>query len=203
MKKTLFYLVFLPAMLAGCRSSKPQTPVFYLLEYPTATEMAVQHPLIHTTIELEEVNVVPAYASNQIALREKSHSIRYFTQHNWAIRPDQSIERYILTFYDKNKVFQNIETRFWRIDVDYKLRTTIHVLEIVQDKNQFTAHLDVEFQLLNFDTGEVVISHRQEAKQPLAKRDINLFASTISTMLFNELEVFTVKAVAKLTSEKQ
>lgn len=203
MNKTLIYLIFLSALLAGCRSSKPQVPVFYLLEYPQTKEMVVNFPLIPTTIEVEEVNVVSAYSSNQIALREKSHSIRYFTQHNWAIRPDKSIERFILTFYDKNKVFKNIETRFWRIDVDYKLITTIHVLEIVQDKNQFSAHLDIEHQLVKFNSEEVVISHRQETKLPLAKRDINLFASTISMMLFDELEEFTVKAVATLTSKKE
>jgi ABC-type uncharacterized transport system auxiliary subunit len=209
MKKILLIIAIPIIVLSGCRSSKPVETSFYVIEMPADKQvlrpdsiMDVVLP-IKTTIELDDINVNPAFSATQIAIRENTNKIRYFSHHQWAIRPDQSFTRFALRYFEKNKVVTNFGTRFWKIPVGYILKTNIHRLEVVvTNKDKFNAHLFVEFSLMNTKNEEVVLHYSSDKMVELPKRDLNMFADTISELFFNELQNFTQQAVVVLSNTK-
>jgi ABC-type uncharacterized transport system auxiliary subunit len=209
MKKSIILILFAIVLLAGCRSSKTVEPSFYLLDFPNDKQVLRPDSIIdislptQVTIEIEDIDINPVFSTNKIALREKTHTVRYFTNHLWAIRPDQSFTRFLLRYYEKNKVFKNIDTRFWKIPVDYKLNTTIHRLEVIQlNKNQFSAHLLVEFNLQKTSNEQIVLKYTGDKSQILAKKDLNLFAKAICDIFFDELQAFTQQAAVVVVNSK-
>ncbi len=203
MKNLLIIIASATLLFGGCRGSKFPEPMFYLIEYPTnnATLTDDSTQTLPITIEIEAVNVNPAFSSYQIAIREKTHRIRYFSFYFFASRPEQSLNRFLLSFYEQNKYFQNIDNRFWKVTPDYNLTVTIHHLEVVKDAKSYIAHLVVEFLLKNTKTEEIALIYKEAKTQPLSKRDLNLFAQAISKMFFDEVRVFSEKAQQFLKTE--
>jgi ABC-type uncharacterized transport system auxiliary subunit len=203
MKNQFFYLFISLVIFSGCIGSKPQAPSFYLLEYPADRTMSfgeTDNPL-PVIVEAEDVNISPAFASYDIVLRANSHEIRYFDMHRWATRPVQSMTSFLLTFFERNNVFENAGPRFWKVPPHYKLKTTIFQMEIFEEDKKFYARLHLELQLKKIDTEQVVLTHVADNRQALEERDLNLFADAISNMFFDELQAFSLKTLSSLPNE--
>jgi ABC-type uncharacterized transport system auxiliary subunit len=203
MKNSIVILLVSLLILSGCRGSKTPSPKFYLLEYPPGNELSITDSLrpLPVSVEIEAVHISPAYASHDIIIREDSHQIRNFSNHRWASRPDQSLLRFVLTYYDRNKVFKNAESRFWKITPDYRLKTVVHQLEIVVRGKKFIAHLHVDFQLIKTETEQVVVEHTADSYELMGSRNVNLFAEVISGLFYDELTIFTNKAFDALSND--
>lgn len=180
------------AVLSSCRSSKPVNTSFYLIEYPwqaNPTDTVIPLPF---TLEIIDVDVHPVYSSTRIALREDAHQVSYFVNHVWAARPQQSLERFVMTYFNNNRFFYHTEKRFWNIQPDFKLFINVNNLEVVRDKKDFYARLHVEFRL-ETQSGEIVERHVTDNSRLLEKRNLNLFSQAINRMFFEELVFFTRK----------
>lgn len=187
----------------GCISRKPATPSFYLLEYPASREItspALATPL-PVIVEIADVQINPAFASYDIALRHNTREIKYFSHHRWATRPSQSLNSFLMTFFERNSVFENAGARFWRVNPHYRLRTIIHQLEVLEENREFYARLHIEIMLIKTDTEQTALLHLSNRTQVLEQRDLNLFADAISNMFFEELELFSHKALSQLKPE--
>lgn len=191
-RKLLFVLVVISLLLAGCRSSKPVAPRFYLLEYPADAMMADTLKSLPYVLEIGEVKVNAAYASSQIAIRENEQELQYFVHNQWAVRPKESLESFIEQYFFNHQVFEQTQTRFWNLQPDYKLVTHVHNLEVVRDKRDFYARLNLEFRLETSD-GELIERHLSDNSRLLESRDLNLFAMAVNQMFFEELNYFSGK----------
>ncbi|MFN3554763.1 MAG: ABC-type transport auxiliary lipoprotein family protein [Bacteroidales bacterium] len=186
-------IVLLLMILAACRSSKPVEPRFYLLEFPSERIQADTLEMLPYVLEILPVDVHPAFASHQIAIRERSHELRYFSNHQWAVRPGQSLTRFVAEYFARTEIFQKTDTRFWTMQPDFKLKTSVYQLEVVRERNDFLAFLSVEFQLISNHDGSVMFSHTAAKNRLLEKRNLNLFAEAINRLFFEELNYFARK----------
>ncbi len=132
MKKLIIIPVLTMLIFAGCRSTKPVQNNFFLLELPSApiedTQMRIR--TLDATCELRNVEVAVPYASHQIAIREDTHRIRYFSFNEWAHRPELSLTTMMRTFLEKNRFFREIVSGRLREATDYTLKTKVHRLEV-------------------------------------------------------------------------
>lgn len=191
-RKTIFLLMVSTLVLAGCRSNKPVTPSFFLVEYPSdppETDTMKELPFV---LELAEVKVNPAYASPQIAIREGEQELQYFAQNQWAVRPAQGFAGFIERYFADNRVFKQTQTRFWNLQPDYRLQTIVHNLEVLRDRRDFYARLHLEF-LLETADGELVERYVTDNRRLLESRDLNLFTVAVNNIFFEELNYFTGK----------
>lgn len=192
--KKIFLLIILPlAIFAACRSSKPVDPRYYLLELPVEKLTDDTLQMLPFVVEVLAVDVHPAFASHQIAVREKSHEIRYFSHHQWAVRPGQSLTRFVEEYFGRTRMFRHTDTRFWDIQPDYKIKTMVYQVEVVKDRNDYLAFLHVEFQLINAQDGEVMTVHTASKSRLLQRRNLNLFAEAVNLLFFEELNYFARK----------
>ncbi|MFW5706775.1 MAG: ABC-type transport auxiliary lipoprotein family protein [Bacteroidota bacterium] len=192
MKKILIIAAISAFLWGGCRSSKPVAPTFYTIEYPFERQVADTLEVLPFTLEIKDVDVHPVFSSNQIALREADNEIKYFVNHQWAARPHQSLERFILAYFNQNRVFQNVRSRFWDLQPDYQLYTSIYHLEIVRNKKDFYARLHLEFRLDDAQ-GKTILRHTADNSRLIESRDLNLFTTAVNNMFFEELNFFARK----------
>jgi ABC-type uncharacterized transport system auxiliary subunit len=198
--KKLFIIVFAGLLLmGGCRARRPEATRFYMLEYRAAeTENSRDFTSLPFSVELAEIDVHPAYATSQIALREENHELQYFVNHLWASRPQQSLGRFVLDYINHTRIFEHADNRFWNVHPDFRLYVTVYNLEVVRERNDFYARLNVGFTLETND-GEVIDRYRNDQSRLLQKRNLNLFTTAINNMFQEELSQFMGKIHFMLT----
>ncbi len=202
MKRYVLILFIIPMVFLGaCRSSKPVAPTFYVLEFPVDRVSDEQYSTLPYSLEIAEIDLHPAFATHQIAIREDQHEIRYFSHHEWAVRPEISLARYIRDYFKHVSIFENIEARYWNIRPDYKLFTSVHQLEVLKDGNDYLARLHVDFQLVMTEGTITVVRHSADKTRLLERRNLNLFAGAINDMFFEELHFFTRKILYEFSAE--
>lgn len=192
MKKTFFLLIITALLFSACRSSKPITNRYYVLEISTGVSESLS-PVINQLQGMclvQTVDVAPVFSSYQIAVREESHSIRYFTFHEWAQRPETMMTGIIIDYLKTNDVFEQTEYGRLRQQADYILETKVHLLEIDNQEDYFRSRLDIEFSLTEAASGTVLHHHRANRSEQLAEKNLNYFAVAISDMFTEELITF-------------
>ena len=200
MKKLIIIPVLTILLFAGCRSTKPVQNNFFLLELPSATmeDSQMRIRTLDATLELRKVEVAPPYASHQIAIREDTHRIRYFSFNEWAHRPDLSLTNMTLSLLEKHRPFRQIITGRLRETPDYTLNTKVHRLEVLHMDEAFEANLVVEFVLLETATETPLARHRDDRTKSLEENSLNLFAAAVSEIYAEELVVFLTLAMKEL-----
>lgn len=179
-------------LLTGCRSNKPVTTSFFLVEYPSDPPTPDTMKVLPYVLELAEVIVNPAYASPQIAIREGEQELQYFANNQWAVRPAQGFAGFIEQYFADNRVFTQTQTRFWNLQPDYRLQTTVRNLEVVRERRDFYARLHLEFRLETAD-GELIERYVTDNRRLLESRNLNLFTVAVNNIFFEELNYFARK----------
>ena len=192
MKKLIIIPVLILLLFPGCRSTQPVQNNFFLLELPSAffedSERRVKS--LDATCELKKVEVAAPYASHQIAIREDSHRMRYFTFNEWAHRPGQSFSNMALRYLEEGKFFRELFTGRQRETPDYLIETKVFHLEVDNRTGMFEARLVVEFQMINTASNEPVVLHPANKSRFLQDNGLNLFAAATSDLFYDELSNF-------------
>jgi len=192
MIRKLILLIFTASSLTGCLTRSPEATRYYLLDYPAHIKIDFpgNGPFAEKSCIITSVDVFPAYSTHQIAVREHSHEIKYFVLNIWAVRPEQSLTKIIAEFFKNHKVFESIHLSTPVTETDFTLNTTVHSLEVVHEKRDYYARLNVEYLLKDNQSNQIVHDHRADKRVLLEDRDLNLFAAAISEIFVEELAIF-------------
>lgn len=199
MKNKLFVMLVATLLLSGCMGGKQVATAYYLLEYPTGStskfaadsgEVRFDKPVF-----IEPVEIHPAFATHQIAIREGDYQINYFSFNEWATRPGQSL--YIMTtrFIDDQAWFSQVADAPSGALQGYFLSVSIHRMEVMKAKQRFSASLSMEFMLTDNQTGETTSSGLIDIRQGLQSKNLNLFAEAVTAVYLDELHGFLVRAL--------
>ncbi len=195
MKRQQIVLLAVLLILAGCGGSRPVVHQFFLLETPPgkAFEWPDNLHAIAGSCEVENVRVAPPYASHQIAVREDSHQLRFFTFNEWAVRPDQQLTQIVIDFFEEHHVFGSVMHGRIAERTDYVVETNVVHMELDNRQDDFHARLHVEFKLISLaDVDPVgVVHHVANRSEPLNEKNINEFAATVSRLFMDELHAFS------------
>lgn len=186
-------LIILSALaLTGCLSSKPVSTRYYIFEYPDKSTVSIKgnYSTVPGTCTVYPVEVSPAFATNQIAIRENTHEIRYFSFNQWAVRPEQGLTELLNRFLSENNIFLEVYRPSLIKEGDYILESRVYNLEVVSERKHYHARLSLEFILTDSKSGQPVKNHRADKTVPLEQRDLNLFASAISRIFIEEIDLF-------------
>ncbi|MCF8223344.1 MAG: PqiC family protein [Bacteroidales bacterium] len=187
MRPILFILISTVILATSCMSSKTVIRKYYTLD-PGNTEYAERQDNlpIQGKAEIGLVSIDPVYEKNQIVNRSNSHEITYYMYHQWAVRPAEAIRGLVYEYLDKNRIFDEVSTRYSRTVPDYIVDINVHNLEVVESKDEFSAHLRLEMNLVKAENDSLMLSYSVNRTSPLREKDMNLFASEISSLLVEE-----------------
>jgi len=204
MKPLIYIIIPLTFCLTACLGGKAPVNQFYLLDYPADYHSKGLDTLttLHKTCRLNVVEVLAPFSSHQIVLRTDSHQVTFFAQNEWAVRPEQSLTQIAKTFLNEQRVFERTTTGSLILATDYTLQIQVRRLELIGEKKEYNAHLDMTFSLVDNYSDKVILEYNSSRIQPLDERSINLFVSVISQLFVEELDVFSKKILTKTPDEK-
>lgn len=193
MKKILFLTIVTALLLSACRSSKPVHNRFFLLEFSAETIESLPQGTAPMAgkCEILPVKVAPVYATHQIALREESHSIRYFTFNEWAQRPESRFTDILVSYLETNDVFEKTAIGRLHKPADHVFETRINRMLVDHQQELFIAEFDVEFLLWDATSGQRLFHHNASRTRELPGKNLNDFAVAISEMFAEELQAFS------------
>ncbi len=202
MKRFFILAFFIPLLLPSCQPGKSAVQKYMTIEFPTQKQFSDSLSVLPYNVEIKDVDVYPALETHQIAIREKPHQLRYFTNNQWAVRLDKALTQYLLDYYQRNPIFELTANRYWTTTPEFQISTFVYNVEVREEKKDFLAYLHVDFKLIDTASKEVVTSHTAENTRLLSKRDLNLFAGAINDMFFEELHYFAQKGWFELSENK-
>jgi ABC-type uncharacterized transport system auxiliary subunit len=205
MKLSTFILWSFLISLTACISEQTVIQKHYTLEYPDYQENYAEDSLqaIPGSLEVQQIHIAQVYDKNQIVNRSDTHEITYYKYHQWALKPSLALMELTMYYLDKAHLFETVSSRYNRAIPDYIFATSIHRLEVLEEKDQFSAHVHLEFRILRNTDNQLMLHHEAERLEPLEEKDLNLFAGAVSDVFYSELEKFAamVRDQAKLWEE--
>lgn len=186
--------MILSVLTAGCLTRKPPAVRYYVLEYPGKEAVPGFDATIKGSCLVKPVEVSPAYSTNQIAIRENTHEIRYFAFNMWAVRPEPGLTGIMFRFLDDHQVFEDLRSPGLIEETDYTIETRVNNLELETERRDYRARLNIEFRLIDNNRNRVVKEYRVNRSMPIEERDLNLFAAAVSRIFVEELASFTETA---------
>ncbi|GAO30880.1 ABC-type transport auxiliary lipoprotein family protein [Geofilum rubicundum] len=202
MSNKLLIMALLLLTASGCGSNKTVLKKYYLIEPTSEAGPSAATPVIDVLCEVADVKIAPAFATTQIALRDESHQIQYFGQHEWAVRPEEALLPLILNHFSDRQTFKRVANRFWNTPPTFTLNTKLHHIEVLQKEKAFYAHLNIEFSLVETETDRVILKHKANQERRLDEKDLNLMAQTISNLLSEELVKLTTLIEEEMSDYK-
>lgn len=197
MTRHLHFIAALLLLLAACSAPKPAVQQLYLIQLPdqdsTEASLVDNDALADATCLINNVMLAPAFSSDQIALRDKSHQIEYFDNHRWAVQPSQQMLDVMLNYFYQQNIFSLVAGRFWKTNPDYTISTDVFNLEVNNLENKFKAHLNLRFVFIRTTDNHVLVEHRADREEVLAQKNLNMMAAAVSSMFYEELQAFTGK----------
>jgi ABC-type uncharacterized transport system auxiliary subunit len=135
----------------------------------------------------------PAYNQQRIAVRRRSHEISYYQHHYWAMNPADNLTSMIEKVIQESNIFSSASSGNLTNVPDFQISSNIFKLEVKDITDTFQVHLDMRFELIDYVNGKAVLTHQFERSTALEDRDLNLFASEISRIFYEETEQFVNK----------
>ncbi len=204
----LFISAIILFLLSGCLSQRKATTKYYLIEMPDSLEFSVREkkPYLNGYCNISTVQVPPAFNTQKIAVRSNTHEIKYYSYHFWAQRTDETLTMTLEDYFLRSSVFEGISTRYLSTPPDYKIVTNVYQIEIVEQGEEISAHLSLEFRLTDTKENKLLLVHKVDRNKLLLNKDLNLFAGAISDLLYEELNIFSeriIQSIDKNGKDKQ
>jgi ABC-type uncharacterized transport system auxiliary subunit len=193
MKPNIYILVFFLILFSGCMSEKKIERRYYTIELPTEllSDNTDSISVIMGHCEIEQVEINQVYEKNQIVNRAGSNEVSYYMYNQWAIRPSDAILELIQEYLVTTGLFQDISTGYGRSLPDYRFCTSVKSLELIENNKSSVAHVSLEFRVINNSNDNVILSHKADRTSTLKQNDLNIFAHEISTIIYEELNIFS------------
>jgi ABC-type uncharacterized transport system auxiliary subunit len=195
MKARLYFIIPFILVFTGCMSEKTIVMRYYVMAIPAShpsNELDSSRP-INVICKIDETETNPVLETNQIINRSNSHEITYYKYHQWAIRPSIAVKEMVQNRITSSGIFQKVYARQSRSIPDYRFVTTLSQLEVIENSDSFSAHVNLAFAIIHNADDQVILGHQADRTNALNTKDLNLFVKEVSQIIYEELNVFINK----------
>lgn len=193
----LLALLVLPA-LEGCFwPGRDLETHYYMLEYrPTPPRERVEKGPYPYVVRIRDFTISEAYRRSNIVYRQSAHQMGFYNYHLWSVDPDRMVYDMAVRHLREARLFQNIMRTVENFVPDFHLSAEVQAVEEYDARDQWFAHLAVEYKLENARTSEVVFQKVYDLRKPVAQmepvfvvRELSSLLETINDRLIADLEV--------------
>jgi ABC-type uncharacterized transport system auxiliary subunit len=183
--------------LGGCYFGKPTETKYYVVDYlPTPPPERLAKGAYPFTLRMRDPSIAEAYRRSQIVYRQSANQMQFYSYHLWAVDPDRMIGDMVLKHLKAARLFDNVTRSVENYVPDFFLSTDIQAIEEYDAKQQWYAHLAVEFQLEDARTNQVIWKRLFDLRKTVAQqepvyvvRELSFLLETINERLVKELDV--------------
>ncbi len=186
-KFTMFSIILVFFM--GCMSST--TKKYYQIHLENVNVGKNQNigiKVIDKILLVEKIDIEEIYNDYRLVYRESPFQLNYYSYKFWIKKPDKVIRDAIVRYLSNKKVFNKVIIEFleWEPDLIMKVRTNI-IEEYDIGENWF-AHLSMKFKIIDFKSGEVILTHKFDRKKRLIIKKVDNIPVCLSKILQEELD---------------
>ena len=193
--RTIFAGISVVLLLLGC-SRKTIEHKYYLIEppeiLPKSTE-PIPEKFRDKFCVILPARISPQYNKHKIALRTGEKELSYYVYHQWAVAPREAFTRFVEMEIQNAHLFRRTGTEVWKYNPEYQISTDVSYLEVQLDGEKAIAHLAARLDLIRQYDQKSVVTHQFDRFQPLPRRNLDLFAVTISRIFHEELNQFITR----------
>lgn len=190
-------LASLALALGGCYFAKPMDTKYYVLDYlPTPTPERLTKGPYPFTLRMRDPTIAEAYRRTQIVYRQSANQMQFYSYHLWAVDPDRMVGDMVQKHLKAARLFDNVTRNVENYVPDFFLSTDVQAIEEYDAKEQWYAHLSIEFQLEDAKTNQVVWKNVFDLRKTVAQqepmfvvRELSYLLETINERLVKELDV--------------
>ncbi len=197
MRKAALLLLSL-TLLAGCMSV-PSKRYFQLMIQDIDGPRLSR---IDKTLYIEPARVDPLYDDFRIIYRVSPYELKYYTHGFWAKKPDALFREAMANYFLKRQVFPRVILDVLQADPEIVLRTNIRILEEIDNPDVWFARLAMDWEFLEFKTGQTILRYTFDRKLPLKEKKVGFLPDSLSLILREELERASLELV-RIFQEKE
>lgn len=185
----LFVFILAALATSGCISSVGKEYFqLYLPQNTTAAASGEAAYKIDKILLVESVEVDRIYNDYRIVYRTSPFQLNYYSYKYWIKKPGLLIRESMVDYFSKNNVFKKVVTGLAEGEPDLQLKTFVHIIEEYDQPNVWFAHLKMDIRIIDFKTGEEVLSHSFDRQRQLAARKVDHLPAAVSGLLQEELD---------------
>jgi cholesterol transport system auxiliary component len=194
------------ALVAGCSFlAKPQETKYYVLDYiPTPPKERLDKGPYPFVLRARDCSIAEAYRRSQIVYRQSANQMQFYGLHLWAVDPDRMINDLVVKHLKAARLFQNVTRSVENYVPDFLMSCDIQAIEEYDSKEQWYAHLAIEYQLEDAKTNQIVWKKLYDLRKSVPQqepvfivRELSVLAETINDRLVQELDVVLDEAKDK------
>lgn len=184
-------------LLGGCFFAKPTGTQYYVLDYiPTPPPERVEKGPYPYVLRMRDPGIAEAYRRSQIVYRQSANQMQFYSYHLWAVDPDRMVADLVQKHLKAARLFENVTRTAESYVPDFMLAADIQAIEEYDGKEQWFAHLAIEFQLEDIKTNQIVWKKLFDLRKTVAQqepvfvvRELSYLLETINERLVKELDV--------------
>ena len=177
-------------LLAACLS----VPTKRYFEIVAVGKDAQLHPKFNKALYIEPVRIDPLYDDFRVIYRVSMFELQYYTYVFWAKKPDALFRDAMGDYLIEKEGFTRVTLDVLQGDPDIVLRSSIRLVEEIDNPKVWYARLAMELEFLEFKSGKSLLRHSFDRRLPFPVRKVTQFPAILSKILMEELDV----AVRKL-----
>jgi ABC-type uncharacterized transport system auxiliary subunit len=196
--------------LGGCFFAKPAETKYYVLDYlPTPPAERLSKGPYPFVVRMRDPNIAEAYRRSQIVYRQSANQMQFYNYHLWAVDPDRMIADLAMKHLKAARLFDNVTRTIESYAPDYFMSLDIQAIEEYDAKEQWYAHLAIEYQLEDAKTNQIVWKRVYDLRKTVAQQEpvyvvraLSYLLETINDRMVKELDVVLdeLKHQAPITS---
>jgi ABC-type uncharacterized transport system auxiliary subunit len=199
------------ALLAGCGFfAKQQTTQYYVLDYlPTPPKERLEKGPYPFVLRMRDCSIAEAYRRSQIVYRQSANQMQFYGLHLWAVDPDRMITDLAVKHLKAARLFDNVTRSVENYVPDFFLSCDIQAVEEYDSKEQWYAHLAIEYQLENSKTNQVVWKKLYDLRKTVPQqepvyivRELSFLLESTNDRLVQELGVALDEAKDKYLTRR-
>ena len=172
-------------LLAGCFST-PNKKYFQIV----ATDKdALLHPKIDRALYIEPARVDPLYDDYRVIYRVSIYELKYYSTAYWAKKPNDLIREAMSEYLRHKAGFSRVTMDVLQGDPQLVLRSTVRLIEEIDNPNVWFGRLAMDLDFLDFKTGQILVHHPFDRRLPLAARRSEFLPAVLSGILVEELDI--------------
>lgn len=196
------------SLMAGCFFAKPQETKYYVLDYvPTPPKARIEKGAYPFVVRMRDCSIAEAYRRSQIVYRQSANQMQFYGYHLWAVDPDRMINDLTVKHLKAARLFENVTRSVENYVPDFLLSCEIQAIEEYDSKENWYAHMAIEFQLEDAKTNGIVWKKLFDLRKTVPQqepvyivRELSFLAENINERLTQELEVVLDEAKYRIQS---
>ena len=192
-------------LLSGCFFAKPQDTKYYVLDYvPTPPKERLEKGTYPFVLRMRDCNIAEAYRRSQIVYRQSANQMQFYGLHLWAVDPDRMITDLAVKHLKAARLFENVTRTVENYVPDYYLSCEVQAIEEYDSKENWYAHLAIEYQLEDAKTNAINWKKLFDLRKTVAQqepvyivRELSVLVESINERMTQELEIVLDEAKYK------